>query len=58
MIVESGEIEVLWTCGACQKTNELMAPIWKDIYGEYVPVECPDCSTIEYVSLDNLEGDE
>ena len=58
MIIERGTMEILWTCGRCQKSNEMQAPIWQDMYGDYVAIECPDCLAVEYVSTDNLEGDE
>ena len=54
MIIEREIMEVLWTCPKCQKTNQLVAPVWEDVYGEYVAIECPDCLGVEYVSLEVL----
>lgn len=51
MIIEREEIEIRWTCPACEKTNDLTAPVWQDIYGDYVAIECPDCLGVEYVTL-------
>jgi predicted RNA-binding Zn-ribbon protein involved in translation (DUF1610 family) len=51
MIIEREEMQVLWTCPACEKENNIICPIWEDVYGEYVAVECPDCLKVEYVSL-------
>lgn len=51
MIIERELIEVRWTCPACAEQNDLEAPIWEDHYGEYVPVECPNCYHEECVYL-------
>lgn len=51
MIIERQEMAVQWTCPQCSEENQLTCPVWEDIYGEYVAVECPDCLGVEYVSL-------
>jgi predicted RNA-binding Zn-ribbon protein involved in translation (DUF1610 family) len=51
MIIEREEMQVQWTCPNCTEENLLVCPVWEDLYGEYVAVECPDCLQVEYVSL-------
>ena len=51
MIIEREEMQVQWTCPGCSEENLLVCPVWEDLYGEYVAVECPDCLQVEYVSL-------
>lgn len=50
--IERDVMEVRWTCGDCENTNDLSCPVWEDINGEYVVIECPDCLKVLYVSLD------
>jgi predicted RNA-binding Zn-ribbon protein involved in translation (DUF1610 family) len=52
MIIESEIMQVQWTCPKCSKENRLEAPVWEDIYGAYVAIECPDCLGVEYVDLE------
>lgn len=56
MIIERDIMEVCWTCGDCQKTNDLTCPVWEDIYGQYVAIECPDCLAVAYVACDDSEA--
>jgi predicted RNA-binding Zn-ribbon protein involved in translation (DUF1610 family) len=56
MIIERDIMQVQWTCPHCQKENLLEAPVWQDIYGDYVAIECPDCLAVEYVSLEDSNG--
>lgn len=51
MIIERELMAVRWTCPACAAENDLDAPVWEDVYGEYVAIECPDCFDEEYVYL-------
>jgi ribosomal protein S27E len=52
MIIERDIMQVQWTCPKCEKENILSVPVWEDINGEYLAIECPDCLGVEYVSLD------
>jgi hypothetical protein len=52
MILERELMDVRWTCPHCLKENLLTAPVWQDMHGEYVAIECPDCLAVEYVSLE------